>query len=354
MSTKRAWSIGSLFTTLAVGIFSFSLISCGGPQGGDNSSTASTTGGAKGTQAAPDANLTGDVKVDGSTTVAPIVAALGEDFSKDYPNVKATINKSGTGSGFKKFIGGEIDIATASRTIKDDEIKALADKKIDFIEIPVAYDGVSVIVNPGNDWAKDLTVDQLKKAWAKDSTVTTWDQIDPKFPKEKVTFYGPTDNHGTYEYFTEAINGKKNEIRKEYQPNQEYTAIVTSVAGDKGGMAFVGYNYYADNKDKVKAVTVGGVGPDEKTIADGTYKPLSRPLFIYVNKSSYDSKPQVKAFVKYALGPNGKAAVTEAKYVLFSDDLTKSIQDYVDSGKTGTMMKDFKPGMQLESIYGKK
>jgi phosphate transport system substrate-binding protein len=247
---------------------------------------------------------------------------------------------------------GNLDIATASRPIKDDEIKALEAKKIEFIEIPVAYDGLTVIVNPANTWATDVTAEELKKAWSKDSTVTTWDQINAKFPKEKITFYGPTDNHGTYEYFTEAINGKKNEIRKEYQPNQEFTAIVSAVAGDKSAMAFIAYNYFAESKDKVKALTVNGVGPEEKTIADGTYKPLSRPLFIYVNKKSM-GRPEVKAFVDFALGPKGKDAVTESKYVLLGDDVVAKVTAHVASGTAGTMMKDFKPGMKLSDVYGK-
>ena len=297
--------------------------------------------------------MKGEISIDGSTTVYPIISILAEDFHKDNDGVKVTVNKSGTGSGFKKFLEGNLDIATASRAIKADEVTGLAAKKIDFIEIPVAYDGVSIIVNPGNTWAADITPAELKTAWGKDSKVTTWDQINAKFPKEKITFYGPTDNHGTYEYFTEAINGKKNEIRKEYQANQEYTAIVSNVAGDKGGMAFVGYNYFAENKDKIKALTVNGIAPDEKTIADGTYKPLSRPLFIYVNKASM-AKPEVKAFVDFALGDKGRAAVTEAKYVLFDDALMANIKAYVAAGTAGTMMKDFKPGMKLSDVYAKK
>lgn len=342
MSNLRAWTLGSFFAVAGMALV---LYGCGGPETGNESGKNAPS-----PQTAP---LSGEITIDGSTTVFPIVSLLGEDFGKANSGVKVTVNKSGTGSGFKKFMEGKLDVATASRTIKDDEVKSLAAKGIEFVEIPIAYDGVSVIVNPGNDWAKDLTVEELKKAWNKDSTISTWDQINPKFPKEKVTFYGPTDNHGTYEYFTEAINETKNEIRKEYQPNQEYTAIVTAVAGDKGGMAFCGYNYYAENKDKVKAVSVGGVAPDETTIADGTYKPLSRPLFIYVNKKSL-GRPEVKAFVDYALSADGKKAVTEAKYVLLGDDVMKLISDHVSAGTAGTMMKDFKPGMKLTDVYGKK
>jgi phosphate transport system substrate-binding protein len=349
MSNKSTWVLPTYILGAALAL---TIFGCSGGSGANNEPTPSATTGGEAPKTG--SKLSGELKIDGSTTVYPIVSVLSEDFTKANADVKATVGKAGTGSGMKKFIAGEVDIATASRSIKDDEVKSLAEKKIDFIEIPVAYDGVSIIVNPGNTWASDVTPEELKKAWAKDSTVTTWDQINAKFPKEKITFYGPTDNHGTYEYFTEAINGKKNEIRKEYQPNQEYTAIVSAVAGDKGGMAFVGYNYYADAKDKVKALTVSGVGPEEKTIADGTYKPLSRPLFIYVNKTSMDTKPQVKAFVEFALGDKGKDAVKEAHYVLLGDDVMKLIKDHVAAGTAGTMMKDFKPGMKLSDVYAKK
>ncbi len=342
MSKKLTWVLPTFIIGAAMALVGY------GCAKSDPSPTG-TTGGS-----APVAtNMTGELTIDGSTTVFPIVSILGEDFGKENSGVKVTVNKSGTGSGFKKFMEGKLDIATASRPIKDDEAKSLAEKNIEYVEIPVAYDGLTVIVNPENKWATDITPEELKTAWNKDSKVTTWDQINAKFPKEKITFYGPTDNHGTYEYFTEAINGKKNEIRKEYQPNQEFTAIITAVAGDKSAMAFIAYNYYAESNGKVKALTVSGINPEEKTIADGTYRPLSRPLFIYVNKASM-GRPEVKAFVDFALGDKGKAAVTESKYVLLDDDVMTQIKAHVAAGTAGTMMKDFKPGMKLSEVYVKK
>lgn len=342
MSTTRTWMVSGLLAAIA-------LIGCGDkgttPEA-TNAPTATTTDTKPATGGA-------NISIDGSTTVFPIVSTLAEDFKKENAGVDLVVNKAGTGSGFKKFAEGNLDIATASRPIKEDEIKSLEAKKIEFIELPVAYDGISVIVNPGNTWAKDVTVEDLKKAWAKDSTVSTWDQINPSFPKEKITFMGPTDNHGTYEYFTEAVNGKKNEIRKEYQPNQEYTAIVTAVAGDKNAMAFVGFNYYIENKDKVTALTVGGVAPTEATIADGTYKPLSRPLFIYVNKKSLD-RPEVKKFVEFALGEAGNTAVKDSSYVQLPQDVRDAIKAHFEAGESGTKMKDFKPGQKLTDVYGKK
>ncbi len=346
MSKKLTWVLPTFIIGAAMALVG---CGCGSPATNEPTASPTTTGGT-----APTAStMSGELTIDGSTTVFPIVSILGEDFGKANSGVKVTVNKSGTGSGFKKFMEGKLDIATASRPIKDDEAKSLADKKIEYVEIPIAYDGLTVIVNPENKWATDITPEELKKAWSKDSTVTTWDQINAKFPKEKITFYGPTDNHGTYEYFTEAINGKKNEIRKEYQPNQEFTAIITAVAGDKSAMAFIAYNYYAESNGKVKALTVSGINPEEKTIADGTYKPLSRPLFIYVNKASL-GRPEVKAFVDFALGENGKAAVTESKYVLLGEDVMTQIKEHVAAGTAGTMMKDFKPGMKLSEVYVKK
>ena len=347
MSNKSTWILSSAIIVSAVATLG-SFYGCSGSA--TNNNEPSTTGS---NASAPPTGIKGSLSIDGSTTVYPIVSLLGEDFGKANPEVKVSVQKSGTGSGIKKFIGGDLDIATASRPIKDDEIKQLEAKKIDFVEIPIAYDGLSVIVNPANTFAKNLTLDELKKAWSKDSTVATWDQINPSFPKEKITFYGPTENHGTFEYFTEAINGKKNEIRKEYQPNQEFTTLISAVAGDKSALAFVAYNYYAEGKDKVSAVSVAGVLPTETTIADGTYKPLSRPLFLYVNKKAFD-RPEVKAFIDYAMGAKGKEAVTESKYVLLGDDVVKLIQSHVAAGTTGTMMKTFKPGMKLNDVYGKK
>ena len=310
------------------------------------------TGGAKAT-----AGLTGSLSIDGSTTVFPIINQMGEDFGKANKDVKVTTNKSGTGSGMQKFGRGEIEIATASRPIAAKEIDALKKANIDFIEIPIAYDGVSVVVNPANTWLTSISADDLKKAWDQDSKVATWADIKAGLPADKINFYGPSSNHGTFEYFTEAINKKKGAIRKDVQSNQEYTAIVTSVAGDKNGIAYVGYNYYAENKDKIKIVPVDGgkgpVEPSEKTIADGTYAPLSRPLFLYVSKKAYDTKPEVKAFVEYALTDAGLAAVTDAKYVLLPKEAIDAVRKHVADGTIGSLFQGVKPGMTITEVLAK-
>jgi phosphate transport system substrate-binding protein len=293
------------------------------------------------------------LNIDGSTTVYPIVNAMGEDFGAANSDVKVVVNKAGTGSGFQKFERGEIDIATASRPIKDEEDKALTAKGADYIEVPIAFDGVSIVVNPQNTWVTNMTVDELKKAWAPDSTVKMWSDINPAFPKEKINFYGPSENHGTYEYFTEAVVGKKNAIRSDYQPNQEYTAVIQAVSSDKNGIGYVGFNYYDTNKDKVKAVTVNGVAPTADTILGGTYTPLSRPLFIYVSKKALADKPAVKKFVDFALSDEGLGAVSEAKYVPLPKEAYDLVRKRVEAGTAGSVFMSAAPGMKIQDVLAK-
>jgi len=344
----------SLPTILAVSSFALSGLMLAGCGSGGSEPTTDTTAKTTDSKSTPaKGGDAGSLVVDGSTTVYPIASAMGEDFGTKNSGTKVVVNKSGTGSGFQKFERGEIDVATASRPIKADEDAALKKAGIDYLEVPIAFDGVSVVVNPQNTWAKNMTMEALKKAWAPGSTVKLWSDIDPAYPKEKINFYGPTDNHGTYEYFTEAVNGKKNDIRADYQPNQEYTAIIQSVSGDKDGIAYVGFNYYDTNKDKVNAVTVNGVAPTSDTILTGTYTPLSRPLFLYVSKKALDSKPSVKQFVDFALSDAGLAAVTEAKYVLLPKDAYDTIRKRVAAGTTGSVFETAKPGMKIQDVLAK-
>jgi phosphate transport system substrate-binding protein len=336
----------ALYISLAA-VVSLSAFACSPSDQGDTSANGTkpqTTGNSEA--------ASGPVLIDGSTTVYPIVLAMGEDFKGENTGVEMTVNKSGTGSGFKKFIAGESDIATASRPIDEKEDQDLKSKGIAYVEVPIAYDGLTIMVNPENTWVKDMTVDQLRKVWAPGSKVTTWADIDPSWPKEKISFYGPSDNHGTYEYFTEAIVGKKGNIRDGYQPNQEYNAIITAVAGDKNAFGYVAFNYFDENRDKVKAVPVGGVTPSAETIADGSYTPLSRPLFIYVRKDALENKPQVRAFVDYALN-QGLGAVTEAKYVELPEQVYAAVKDNVKAMKTGSAFMDAKPGMAMLDVLAR-
>lgn len=248
--------------------------------------------------------LTGEIKIDGSSTVFPITEAVAEEFKKVHPEVKTSVGISGTGGGFKKFTVGETDISNASRPIKDSEKKAAEENKIEFLELPVGYDGLSIVVNKENTWVDKLTLDELKKMWEPGSQVKKWNQIRPEWPDMDIKLYGPGTDSGTFDYFTEAINGKEKASRSDYTPSEDDNVLVMGVAGDKGALGYFGYAYYLENKDKLKVVPIdagnGAVAPDEKTINDGSYKPLSRPIFIYVNKASLE-RPEVKEFIKFYL-----------------------------------------------------
>lgn len=262
-------------------------------------------------------NLKGAVKIDGSSTVLPISEAIGEEFQKENPDVRVTVGESGTGGGFEKFASSEIDIADASRLIKDEE-KAATDKAgIEYIDLEVGYDGLSVVVNKDNDFIKSLSVDQLKEIWEPKSNVKTWKDINPSWPAEKIKLYGPGTASGTFDYFTKEIVGEEGASRPDYTASEDDNVLVQGVSQDKNGLGYFGYAYYEENKDKLKLVAIdngkGAVIPSKKTIQDGTYAPLSRPLFIYINKKSL-KKPEVEAFVKYYLD-NVNEMIEDVGYV---------------------------------------
>lgn len=269
--------------------------------------------------------LAGAIKVDGSSTVFPITEAVAEEYKKKHPGVNTTVGISGTGGGFKKFTAGETDISDASRPIKADEKKKAEENKIEYIELPVAYDGLSVVVNKQNTWVDKLTVQELKKIWEPGSAVKKWNQVRPDWPDLEIKLYGPGTDSGTFDYFTEAINGKEKASRSDYTPSEDDNVLVQGVAGDKGAMGYFGYAYYLENKDKLKVVPIdagkGAIAPDEKTINDGTYKPLSRPIFIYVSKASLQ-RPEVKEFVKFYLAEAPKL-VPQVGYIKLPDNMYK-------------------------------
>lgn len=322
---------------------------------GGGSSTATTEGSTPEVKADPAAKG-GSLTIDGSSTVYPIVSLFGDDFGQTN-EANVTVNKSGTGSGIGKFIRGEIDIATASRPIKKSEADDAAKANLEFLEVPIAYDGVCVVVSKENTLLDKVTPDDLKKAWEPGSKITKWSDWKAGLPAEKINFYGPSENHGTYEYFTEAINKKKDAIRSDYQANQEYNAIVSAVASDKFGIAYVGFNYFAENTDKLRAIPVdagaGPVEPSEDSIRGGTYVPLSRPLFLYVSKKAYDEKPAVKAFVEFALSEAGVALVKEARYVPLPKEALDAVKSHLAKGETGSRFQDIKPGATIQQVLAK-
>ncbi|HEV8426160.1 MAG TPA: PstS family phosphate ABC transporter substrate-binding protein [Actinomycetes bacterium] len=281
--------------------------------GGDDDS--GTTGGG-GTQ------LSGTINIDGSSTVAPLSEAAAELFQEQNSGVRVTVGTSGTGGGFEKFCAGETDISDASRAIEDDEKQACQSKGIKYEEVQVANDGLSVVVNPQNNWAKCLTVAQLKKIWDKGSKVNNWNQVDPSFPNEPLKLFGAGTDSGTFDYFTKAINGEEGRSRSDYSATEDDNVTVTGVSGTKGGLGYFGLSYLQENEGKIQGVQVDGgggcVAPTVDTVQDGSYTPLSRPLFIYPSDKALE-RPEVKAFLEYYVNNYQKIA-EDALFVPLTDE----------------------------------
>ena len=280
------------------------------------------------------------IKIDGSSTVYPITEAVAEEFQKST-KIKVTVGESGTGGGFKKFCRGETDISNASRPILQKEIDACKEAGIQFIELPIAYDALTIVVNDKNDWVKSITVDELKKIWGPGSSVKNWKDVNPAYPDKKIGLYGPGTASGTFDYFSEAINGKAKAHRTDYTPSEDDNVLVQGVSGNAGGMAYFGMAYYEENKDKLRAVPVAqkagspGVLPSVQTVNDGTYQPLARPIFIYVNATAAAFKPEVKAFVNFYL-ENAPALVKEVKYVPLPTADYTAVKEHFKALKPGT------------------
>lgn len=285
-----------------------------------------------------DGKLGGEVRIDGSSTVFPISQAVAEEFQAIQPEVKVVVGTSGTGGGFKKFIGGETDINDASRPIKDSEVKACAENGIEFIELKIAIDGLSVVVHPENDWCEAMTTAQLKSLWEPGSKISRWNQIDPSWPDEEIKLYGPDKDSGTFDYFTEEICGEGGATRTEYTPSTDDNVLVTGVSGDKYALGYFGYAYYAENSDKVRALGIAdgddvslAVSPDPETIEGGSYKPLSRPLFLYINRKSL-AKPQVAEFLRYYLSETGQKLVSDVGYVKLDSATVEAASKALEAG----------------------
>ena len=324
-SARFAYSLSILALTA-------SLAACGG--------TTTTTEGDTG--AAEVSGVSGAIQIDGSSTVFPISEAMAEEFQAINPDTQVTVGVSGSGGGFKKFCGGETDISNASRPIKDEEVATCEAAGIEFYEIPVAYDGITIVASKDNDWAQCLTVEQLNTAWSPDAegSVDNWNQVDPAFPDEALALFGPGTDSGTFDYFTDEVNGEEGASRGDYTASEDDNVIVTGVQSASGGMGYFGYAYFEENSDSLKAIEIENedgdcIAPSIDVIADGSYNPMSRPLFFYVKKEAYDTKEQVKAFVDYHLDPANGALVQEAGYVPLPDADLAAAKGIIESGNVG-------------------
>lgn len=296
------------------------------------------------------------VKIDGSSTVFPITEAVAEDFQKAMKGaVKVTVGISGTGGGFKKFCRGEIDIVDASRPILEKEMADCKAVGVQYVEMPVAFDALTVVVNPKNNWSNVITVAELKKMWepAAQAKVTRWNQVNPAWPDEPIKLYGAGADSGTFDYFTEAVVGKAKSSRGDFTASEDDNVLVQGVASDKNGLGFFGFAYYVENQKKLKAVAVeagkGPVIPSEKTVEDGTYQPLSRPIFIYVNIKSAE-KPEVREFVEFYM-KNAVALVKEVKFFSLPAQAYSINLEHLNKKKAGTVFGG-KPevGLRIEEV----
>jgi phosphate transport system substrate-binding protein len=283
------------------------------------------------------------VKVDGSSTVFPVTEAVAEDFQKaKKQQMKVTVGISGTGGGFKKFCRNEIDVSNASRPILKAEMAECKTAGIEYYELPVAFDALTVVINPRNTFIKQLTVAEMKKMWepSAQGKVTRWNQVNPAWPDAPMKLFGPGADSGTFDYFTEAVVGKAKSSRGDFTASEDDNVLVTGVSRDVNGLGYFGYAYYIENKDKLKAVPIVNdkgqpVEPSMEAVLKGSYTPLARPIFIYVNAKSL-GKPEVKEFVEYYL-KNASKLAREVKYVPLPDSAYKLALEHVQKGKKGTV-----------------
>ena len=296
------------------------------------------------------------IKVDGSSTVFPITEAVAEEFQKAKKNVvKVTVGISGTGGGFKKFCRGETDISDASRPILQKEMDDCKKAGVEYYELPVAYDALTVMVNPKNDWIKSITVAELKKIWepAAQGKIMKWNQVNPKWPDAPIKLYGAGSDSGTFDYFTEAVVGKAKSSRGDFTASEDDNVLVQGIANDKNALGYFGFAYYAENPTKLKAVAIDGgkgpVMPSAKSVEDGTYNPLGRPIFIYVSKKAA-AKPEVKEFVEYYL-KNAAPLVKEVKYVPLPAKAYSTALEHFQKGKVGTVFGGgSEVGLKIEDL----
>jgi len=317
--------------------------------GGDGTQGGSAGGGSPASSAT--------VKVDGSSTVFLVSQAVAEEYQKAGHGT-VTVGESGTGGGFKKFCRGEVDVTGASRPIKSTEAEDCKKASIDYIELPIAYDGLAVIVHPKNTWVNHLTVDELKKIWAPDSKISNWKEVREGFPDKPLRLFGAGTDSGTYDYFTQAIVGKEHSSRGDFTANEDDNVLVQGVAGDEGSLGFFGYAYFHENKDKLKIVPIdngnkddgdGPIAPSPETVANGTYQPLSRPIFIYASAPAL-KRTEIDRFVTYYLD-NTRKLSAEVGYVALPEKADTLAKARLKDRKAGSMFEGgSKVGVTMEAL----
>jgi len=297
----------------------------------------------------PPRDLSGTIQIDGSSTVFPIAEAIAEEFGiLTAGDVRVLVGISGTGGGFSKFCNGETEIINASRPVKFSEIERCAEEGINFVEVPVAVDGLSVAVNPDNNFVDCLTISQLETMWseAAEGNVTRWNQVRADWPDERMRLYGPGVDSGTFDYFTETVNGEAQSSRGDFISSENDNVLVQGVSGDKSSLGYFGYSYFHENRDKLKVVAIDGgsgcVKPTDQTINDGSYAPFSRPLFLYI-RTDEAVKPEVLEFMRFFLSEEGSQLVTEAGYVPLLEETRKLALSRFEAVKSGSLFGGASP-----------
>jgi phosphate transport system substrate-binding protein len=313
MTKNRKAIIGILLAAAVLAV----LAGCGGGRDGDDEAGGDTTEASGGAS-----DLSGRIQADGSSTVGPFATAAAERFQNENSGVQVTVGVSGTGGGFERFCRGETDLSNASRAIDEEEAAACEQAGVEYTEFQVANDALTVVVNTENDWATCLTVAQLETIWGPGSKVNNWNQVDSSFPDQELTLFGPGTDSGTFDYFTDEINGEEGASRSDYSASEDDNTIVTGVSGEKGGLGYFGFSYFEENQDTLKAVEVDGgdgcVAPSVENAQNGSYTPLSRPLFVYVKNEALQ-RPEIEAFVRYMID-NETEIAEAAQFVPLTDE----------------------------------
>ena len=323
----------------ALGALVLTMTACGGGEPGQSTSRSQPATDAPPAKASTD--LSGTIEIDGSSTTYPITEAMAEEFGDlTDGNVKVVVGISGTGGGFKKFCAGETVVSNASRPIKQKEIDLCAEAGIEYVEIPVAIDGLSVMVNPGNDFVECVTIDELHTLWRPEAeeTVTKWSEVRAGWPDREVRLYGPGTDSGTFDYFTETVNGDSGASRGDFLASEDDNVLVTGIGGDPNSLGYFGYAYYSENQDRLKIVGIDGgngcITPSDETINNGAYSPLSRPLFIYVRADVLE-EPHIRGFLEFYLSEGSRELISETGYIPFEDTVYDLVMAKVQGAITG-------------------